>query len=99
MTFGQSLFTHWYYHVPNLALLALSYLLAARLVATLVLRRDSANPVMRLLTATTNPVLKPVATITPRLVPAALVIALAIMWLLALRMALFVSVSATGARL
>ena len=90
---------HWYFHVPNLLLLALSYLLAARLALSLVAARDSANVVVRVLNAATNPVLKPVRAITPRVVPGGVVIAFAIVWLLAMRMALFVAVTATGTRL
>ena|SRR5689334_11302804 len=97
MTFGQSLVAHWYYHAPNLLLLALSCLLLVRLALVPVL--GNANPVMRVLAAATDPVLVPVAVITPRLVPRALVIALAVVWLLVVRMALFVAVSATGVRL
>ena len=97
MTFGQSLVAHWYYHAPNLLLLALSCLLLVRLALVPVL--GNANPVMRLLLVATDPVLVPVAVITPRLVPRALVIALAVVWLLVVRMALFVAVSATGVRL
>jgi len=99
MTFGQSLVAHWYYHAPNLLLLALSCLLLARLVLSLVVARDSASLVMRVLEATTNPVLKPVAAITPRVVPGGVVIVFAVIWLLAARMALFVAVTATGVRL
>ncbi len=97
MTFGQSLVAHWYYHAPNLLLLSLSCLLLARLALVPVL--GNTNLVMRLLAVATDPVLVPVAVITPRLVPHALVIALAVVWLLVLRMALFVAVSATGVRL
>jgi hypothetical protein len=94
---GASLFAPWYYHVPNLILAALIWLLIGRFVLALVLGRG--NAVVRLLEAVTNPVLTAVGTITPRLVPAGLVIVFAIAWLLAARIALFVAVSATGARL
>jgi hypothetical protein len=94
---GASLFAPWYYHVPNLILAALIWLLIGRFVLALVLGRS--NAVVRLLEAVTNPVLTAVGTITPRLVPAGLVIVFAIAWLLAARIALFVAVSATGARL
>ena len=43
--------------------------------------------------------LKGVGAVTPRLVPAGLVIVFAVAWLLAARIALFVAVSATGVRL
>ena len=94
---GASLFAPWYYHVPNLILVALIWLLIGRFVLSLVLGRG--NAVVRLLDAVTNPVLIAVGAITPRLVPAGLVIVFAVAWLLAARIALFVAVSATGVRL
>jgi hypothetical protein len=94
---GASLFAPWYYHVPNLILAALIWLLIGRLVLSLLLGRGSA--VVRLLEAVTSPVFKAVGAITPRLVPAGLVVVFAIAWLLAARVALFVAVSATGVRL
>jgi uncharacterized protein YggT (Ycf19 family) len=96
---GTGFLAHWYYHVPNLILAALIWLLIGRLVLSLVLGPGRGNPVLRLLDAATSPVLKTVGVITPRLVPAGLVIVFAIAWLLAARIALFVAVSATGARL
>jgi len=94
---GASLFAPWYYHVPNLILAALIWLLIGRLVLSLLLGRG--NAVVRLLEVVTSPVLGAVGAITPRLVPAGLVIVCAIAWLLAARIALFVAVSATGVRL
>lgn len=99
MTFGQSLVAHWYYHIPNLILLALSGLLVVRLALSLVVARDGGSRAMRWIEIATNPVLKPVAAITPRVVPGWLVMILAVIWLFALRMALFVAVTATGTRL
>jgi hypothetical protein len=94
---GASLFAPWYYHVPNLILAALIWLLIARLALSVLLGRG--NLVVRLLEAVTGPALTAVGAITPRLVPARLVIVFAIAWLLAARIALFVAVSATGVRL
>jgi YggT family protein len=94
---GASLFAPWYYHMPNLILAALIWLLIGRLVLSLLLGRG--NAVVRLLEAVTGPVLEAVGAITPRLVPTGLVVVFAIAWLLAARVALFVAVSATGVRL
>jgi len=94
---GASFFAPWYYHVPNLILAALIWLLIGRLVLSPLLGRG--NAVVRLLEAVTSPVVQAVGAITPRLVPAGLVIVFAIAWLLAARIALFVAVSATGVRL
>jgi hypothetical protein len=99
MILGRSLLTHWYYHVPDLIMAALVYLLIARLVVTLILRRSGDFAVVRVLNAATNPVLTGVRVLTPRVVPAGLVIVLAMAWLLAARLALFMGVAATGVRL
>lgn len=99
MTSGASFLAHWYYHVPNLIMAALIWLLLGRLALALVLGPRSDNAVVRLLYGITNPVLAGVGAITPRLVPAGLLIVCAIVWLLAARVALFVAVAATGARL
>jgi YggT family protein len=99
MTFGANFLVHWYFHVPNLILAALIYLLLGRLIVALVFGAASDNVLFRLFDIATRPVLKVVGAITPRIVPGAFVIVFAIMWLIAARIALFVGVSATGVRL
>ena len=96
---GPGFLAHWYYHVPDLILAALIWLLMGRLVLSLVPGLAGDTIVSRFLGAATNPVLKGVGAITPRLVPAGLIIVFAVAWLLAARIALFVAVSATGVRL
>jgi uncharacterized protein YggT (Ycf19 family) len=90
---------HWYYHVPDLILAVLVWLLIARLVLDLLPGRGSDNLLVRLVVGATDPIVACVGFITPRVVPPLLVIACAAAWLLAARVALFVAVSATGARL
>ena len=99
MTSGASFLAHWYYHVPNLILTALIWLLIGRLVLSLFPGPGRGGAIVRLLDVATRPVLEGVGAITPRLVPARLVAVFAVAWLLAARIALFVAVSATGARL
>ena len=96
---GPGLLAHWYYHVPSLILAALIWLLIGRLVLSLIRPPGEGASGVRLLDAVTHPGVKAVAAITPRTVPAALVIVFAVAWLLAARIALFVAVSATGVRL
>lgn len=99
MTPGPSLLAHWYYHVPDLTLAALIWLLIGRLVLDLLPGRGSDNLLVRLVVGVTEPILKTVGVITPRVVPPIVVIVCAATWLLAARIALFVAVSATGVRL
>jgi hypothetical protein len=99
---GQSatFLAHWYYHLPDQIVAALIYLLIIRLVLVLAGHADdSAGRPVRLLNRITGPVLAGVAAITPRTVPAALVIAFAVVWLMTVRLALFVAVTARGVRL
>ncbi len=96
---AASTFAHWYYHVPDLVMAALIWLLIGRLVVALVLGPRSDNGGVRLLGAVTGPVLVVVGAITPRVVPAGLVTVCAIAWLVAARVALVAAMSATGARL
>jgi len=91
-----SFFDHWYFRVPDLVLAALVYLLLARLVLSLIL--DRANVAMRTLAAVTGPVVTAVGAITPRIVPPALVLLFAIVWLLAARIVLFQVAMAIGMR-
>jgi uncharacterized protein YggT (Ycf19 family) len=83
---SASSLSYWYFHGPSLLLAAFIYLLLARLVLSPLL--DGDNLVMRLLAAVTNPVVKAVGAITPRVVPSPLVVLFAIMWLLSARILL-----------
>jgi uncharacterized membrane protein len=78
--------SYWYFHGPGLLLAVLIYLLLARLALSPLLRED--HTVMRVLTAVTNPVVRTVGAITPRVVPSGLVVVFAIMWLLSARILL-----------
>jgi uncharacterized protein YggT (Ycf19 family) len=79
-------FTYWYLNLPSLVLAAFIYLLIGRLLLSLFLRSQS--PLMRVLAVVTNPVVRAVGAITPRVVPGSLVIVFAIMWLLSARILL-----------
>ena len=77
---------YWYLYLPSLVLAVLMYLLVGRLVLSSFLRAE--NAAMRVLAAVTDPVIRTVGAITPRVVPSALVIVFAIMWLLSARILL-----------
>jgi uncharacterized protein YggT (Ycf19 family) len=83
---NASFLSYWYLHLPSLVLAAFVYLLLGRLILAPFLGAD--NPVMRVLAVVTNPVVKTVGAVTPRIVPPALVIVFAIMWLLSARILL-----------
>jgi hypothetical protein len=90
---------HWYYHVPDLILLALICLLVARLLLMVVRLGESSAVPVRILNGITGPVLGVVGAITPRVMPPAFVVVFAVVWLVTLRLALFIAVTARGVRL
>lgn len=96
MTPSQSFVAHWYFHIPNLIMVALMYTLVGRYILALLLDNDSV--IVRVLSSVTNPVLKTVGAITPRIVPAGLLIVFAIVWLFVARVALFFGLALMGVR-
>ena len=94
---SASFVTYWYLHLPSLLLAAFIVLLLVRLILTPVLGTD--NLVMRVLAAITKPVVATVSAITPRIVPPAAVLVLAMAWLAVLRVAVFWVAVVKGVRL
>lgn len=90
-------FTYWYLQVPNLILLAMMALLLVRLALSLLLNEGSAA--MRPVGAITYPVVAMVGAVTPRIMPAAGVVACAVIWLAAIRTVLVMAALAMGVRL
>jgi hypothetical protein len=97
MVKSASFVDYWYLHVPSWLLAAFIVLLLIRLALTLVL--DRGNPIMRVLAAVMQPVVASVGAITPRIVPHAAVLVLAMVWLAALRVGVFWVALAKGVRL
>jgi YggT family protein len=89
----------YYYHIPDLVLAVLIYLLIARLALAPIWRTHGDSLLLRALGRLTGPVVAGVAAITPRVVPLPLVIVFALVWLVTLRLALFIAVTARGIRL
>ena len=96
MTPSQSFVAHWYFHIPNLIMVALMYTLVGRYILALLFDNDSV--IVRVLSSITNPVLKAVGAITPRIVPAGVIIVFAIVWLFVARVALFFGLALMGVR-
>jgi hypothetical protein len=94
---SASFVTYWYIHLPSMLLAALIVLVLGRLLLTPVL--GPGNAVMWLLAVITKPVVAVVGAITPRIVPLVGVLALAVVWLAALRMGVFWIALAMGVRL
>jgi len=94
---NASFLAYWYLQLPSLILAALICLLLGRLVLSFAV--SGGNPVMRILTAITKPVVVAVGAMTPRIVPPAGVIVFAVAWLVAARTAVLWVAMATGVRL
>jgi len=78
----------WYVEGPSLVLAVLSYILIARLLLDLTFGALGSNVVFRALTWITDPVVRAVGVITPRVVPSPLVTGCAVLWIFAVRIAL-----------
>lgn len=85
------------FQVLNLALAMVMYTLLGRLVLGLFLPPESGNFIMRFFVLLTQPVVRLVAAITPRIVPEGLVVAFALVWSFFARVALFIAFAALGA--
>ena len=89
--------TNWSYHLSDVLLTALTYLMMLRLLLSPF--RLSNTAVVRAVSAITAPVLALVGAITPRMVPPPLLLLGALAWLYAVRVVLRAGVAATGVRL
>jgi YggT family protein len=98
MTASDSFFAHWYFHVPNLVLAALLYSVIARYALELMFSRRPDAVIVQVFRTVTDPVLKLVRLVTPAVVPNGLVLVLSIVWLMSLRMFLYLTVLAAGVR-
>lgn len=99
MSLQDAFLAHWYYHLPNLAMAAMMYTLAGRYVLELVFARRPDVVILKVFRSVTDPVLRVVRAITPRIVPDGVVIVFTAAWLMALRMVWFLTCVAFGMRL
>jgi len=99
MSANQSFLSYWLFHLPNFVLAAATYTLVGRYVLALFFRgKGHDRVIMRAFISLTDPILRAVAAVTPRVVPRGLVLIFAVVWLLALRMALFLGFALAGFR-
>jgi YggT family protein len=98
VTASDSFLAHWQFHLPNMLLAALFYTLIGRVILAMLFRLSPERVLMRAFARVTDPVLHAVAAITPRVVPPGLVLVFALVWLMLLRMLLFITAVAFGMR-
>lgn len=95
-----ALMQHWYFHVPNLILAALMYLMATYFVLMLAFgwSMQAQGAFLRVFHVVVDPILRSVRFLTPRIVPNGLIPVLSVVWLAALRLLLYWGVSLAGIR-
>lgn len=98
MSVNESFFQHWYFHLPNLVMAALLYTMIGRYVLELLFSKKPDAVILAVFRSVTDPFLKAVRLLTPAIVPNGLVILAAIVWLISLRMFLYLTVLAAGVR-
>ncbi len=83
-----SLFSHWYFHLPNFVLAALMYTLLGRLLLRLFVEPDSPNYIWRFFCQLTDPFLKLIAPVTPKATAPVVLWLFGFVWLFWLRVIL-----------
>lgn len=79
---------NWYVQGASLVLAVLGYFLLARLALDLIVGARGDNVVFRALRWVTEPIVRAIGAITPRVVPGPLVAGCALVWIFAARIAL-----------
>ena len=88
--------SYWYFHVPNYALSVLFWTLIGRFMFGVFLPPDSPNYIYRWFGRLTDWLMRPVAYITPSIVPALVHAPIAAFWVAVARVAFFVVLHAAG---
>ncbi|MFZ4808912.1 MAG: hypothetical protein ACOYLQ_16785 [Hyphomicrobiaceae bacterium] len=86
----------WTFQVPNLIIAMAMYSVLARFVLSLFLPPDSDKVIVAVFRQITEPVLVPVRLATPAIVPERLIYIFAVLWLFALRIALYIGLRMYG---
>jgi YggT family protein len=88
--------SYWYFHFPNYVLAALFWTLIGRFMFALFLPPDSPNYIYRWFRRLTDWLLRPVAYITPSMVPPLALSPVAAFWVAMARVAFFLALHAAG---
>ncbi len=85
---GGSLYTYWYFHLPNFVLAALMYTLLGRVLLGLIVQPDSSNYIWRFFCRITDPVIAAISVVTPKDVAPVVLWLFGVVWLFWLRVLL-----------
>jgi YggT family protein len=91
---SQGLF--WLYQIPNLALAALMYTLMGRFVLSLFFPPDSDKVIWNVFRQITQPAINMVQVVTPYAVHERVVVLLTVVWVLFIRLMVFLSFATMG---
>ena len=86
----------WLFILPNYFLATIMYTLIGRYLLSIFFKADSQLVIWRVFCQLTDPVLGAVRTLTPTVVPPGLVMVLAIVWVIMLRVFLFLALLKLG---
>jgi YggT family protein len=86
---SSSLFTHWYFHLPNFILAAVMYTLLGRAILGLIVDHNSKNYIWRFFCRITDPVIDAVAVVTPKAVAPVVLWLFAFVWLFWIRVGFY----------
>ena len=86
----------WYFHLPNYVLAALMYTLIGRFLLSMIAPAGWNNYIMRAFVTVTDPVVGVVRFITPHAIALPLVLVFGALWLMLLRVALFLGLVSHG---
>lgn len=99
MTASESFATYWWYHVPNLLMAAMIYTLIGRYLLELFFARKQDAVMLKVFRTLTDPLVKLVRFITPRIVPDGIVVVASVMWMMAARMFWFLTALTYGMKI
>jgi hypothetical protein len=88
--------SYWYFHLPNYVFSVLFYTLWGRFLLGAFLKPDTQNYIYRWFCRLTDWLVRPVAVITPSIIPPMLVIPVASFWVVVLRIAFFAAMYGAG---
>ena len=86
----------WLFTIPNFVLAAALYTIMGRYVLSLIFKPDSQIVIWRVFVGMTDPILKTVRAVTPGMVPNGLVMVFSIVWVIMLRVVLFLMLLKLG---
>lgn len=90
------LIQYWYFHLPNFVLAAIMYTLLGRLLLSAFAPPDWQNYIWRAFVRITQSAVVVTRFITPQVFPAVVVLVFAILWVMVLRVLLFVLLGNLG---